>query len=354
VVHKVGRLGALLATFVGLGLLALAPWLYTELFDSNSFMVAALIVAVLAYAPAHIARGICSGTGRFKAYGVVLGADGVMRIAFCLLLAAFGVEAVGAYGFAVALAPLVGVAAVAWKRQLVTQPGPDASWTEVTPNLGWLLLGSLMAALLVNAGPLALAFLADPEQDADVTRFGYGVILARIPLFMFQAVQAALLPRLARLAATERMVEFRRGFRRLMLLILVVGVVGVAGAWLFGKFAVETLYDSTLGQRTLTVLALGSVFYMVALAAAQAVIALHGHALVAMGWTIGVIVFVASVLLLPSDESWLFKRVELGVLIGSAAAMVSFLVALRVRVRKGLTPDAESVLEAITDIPLEA
>ena len=80
----------------------------------------------------------------------------------------------------------------------------------MTPNLGWLLLGSVMAALL-NAGPLATPIVADPQRGCRVTRFGYGVILARVPLFMFQAVQAALLPRLSRLAARGNMVEFRRG-----------------------------------------------------------------------------------------------------------------------------------------------
>jgi len=353
-VKKVVRLGALLASVVAVGLICLAPWLYTELFESNAFMVAALVIAILAYAPAHLARGICSGTGRFKAYGVVLGADGLMRILFCLILAALGVKMVGAYGLAVAVAPLVGVGAVAWKRQLRTEPGPEATWAEVTPNLGWLLLGSVMAALLVNAGPLALAFLADENQDADVTRFGYGVILARIPLFMFQAVQAALLPRLARLAAIGNMFEFRRGFRRLMLLILAVGAVGVGVAYVVGKFAIETLYNSTLSQRTLTVLALGSVCYMVALAAAQAVIALHGHALVALGWTVGVIAFVLTVILLPDSDTWLFKRVEIGVLVGSGAAMGVFLLSLRARLRAGVKPDEASLFEAVRDLPLEA
>jgi O-antigen/teichoic acid export membrane protein len=42
------------------------------------------------------------------------------------------------------------------------------------------------------------------------------VLLARVPLFLFQAVQAALLPRLARLAAEGEIDEFRAGFRRLM------------------------------------------------------------------------------------------------------------------------------------------
>jgi O-antigen/teichoic acid export membrane protein len=278
-----------------------------------------------------------------------------MRIIFCLALAVVGVKAVSAYGFAVALAPLVGVGIVAWQGSLRTEPGPPADWAEVTPNLGWLLLGSVMAALLVNAGPLALGIIAKPADDAMVTRFGYGVILARVPLFLFQAVQAALLPRLSRLAARAEMVEFRRGFRRLMGVVLIVGVVGTLSAYAFGPEAVKLLYDADLSRRTLTILALGSVCYMVALAAAQAVIALHGHALVALGWTIGVVAFViVTASLGDASSGWLFKRVEIGVLAGSAAAMVTFLLSLRLRLAAGAAPDAGSIFEAVTDLPLEA
>src|SRR4051812_35850671 len=49
-------------------------------------------------------------------------------------------------------------------------------------------------------------------DSTDVTTFTYGVLLARIPLFLFQAVQAALLPRLSRLAARNELDEFRSGF----------------------------------------------------------------------------------------------------------------------------------------------
>ena len=46
------------------------------------------------------------------------------------------------------------------------------------------------------------------DEDAElVTHFAYGVLLARIPLFMFQAVQAALLPRLSRLAARGELAD---------------------------------------------------------------------------------------------------------------------------------------------------
>jgi O-antigen/teichoic acid export membrane protein len=351
VVTKVLGLGAVLAALVMIAILCAGPWLSSEYFGGSWVMVIALVVSIVSYAPAHLARGMCSGMGRFRAYSVVMGADGLVRIILCLGLAILGVKAVGWYGFAVALAPLLGVAAVLWKGQLRTDPGPASSWQEVTPNLGWLLLGSVMAAALVNAGPIATNLLAADFEKDSVTKFGYGVILARVPLFLFQAVQAALLPRLSRLAAGGEMAEFVRGFKRLMVAVLCVGAVGVVGAFILGPFAVDLLYEADLSRRTLAVLALGSTFYMLGLAIAQAVIALHGHAQVAFGWTVGMASFVIATWAIGGE---VFRRVELGLLIGSAAAMVVFAVALRSRLRAGAVPNAGSVLEAITDMPFEA
>ena len=129
-----------------------------------------------------------------------MGSDGVVRIALCVALAVVGVTAAGVrYGFAVALAPLFGLTWVYSHRGLRTEPRAEATWAEVTPNLGWLLLGSVFASSLLNAGPIAMTMLTQTDDEkALATQFAYAVLLARIPLFMFQAVQAALLPRLPR------------------------------------------------------------------------------------------------------------------------------------------------------------
>jgi O-antigen/teichoic acid export membrane protein len=350
VLVKVVALGAGLAAIVTITLIAVGPWLADDYFGGNWVMVAALIVSIAAYAPTHISRGICSGSGRFRSYAVVMGADGVVRILLCVALAAVGIDAVGWYGMAVAVSPLLGVAAIASRGQLRTDPGPPATWQEVTPNLGWLLLGSVMAAGLVNAGPIATNVLAGPNEEALVTRFGYGVILARIPLFLFQAVQAALLPRLSRLAASGQMGEFRAGLKRLIYVVVAVGGLGTVGAWLLGPFAVDLLYDAELSRRTLAILALGSACYMLGLAIAQAVIALHGHAQVALGWTVGMVAFVLATWLIGGE---VFRRVELAVLIGSASAMTVFAIALRSKLRSGAVPSESSLLEAMTDMPFE-
>ncbi len=350
VVRKVITLGGILVAVVSLAMLAISPLLATSYFGGDWLMVVALVAAFAAYAPAHLARGVCAGSGRFTEYAIILGSDGVVRIVLCVGLAVVGVTAAGAYGLAIAMSPLFAVAYVYRRGGLHTEPGPPAQWNEVTPNLGWLLLGSVFAATLLNAGPITANLLASDNEDALVTQFSYGVLLARIPLFLFQAVQAALLPRLSQLAARGELVEFRSGLKRVMLIVIAVGASGTLGALVLGSWAIEIVYDAQLSGRTLAMLAASSAVYMLALATAQAVIALRGHALVALGWGVGVVGFVIGTWL-SSDE--VFRRIEIGLLVSSAAALFTFAIALRQRLRTGVVPDEGSMMEAITDMPFE-
>ena len=60
---------------------------------------------------------------------------------------------------------------------------------------------------------------------------------------------------------------------------------------------------------------------MLALSMAQAVIALHGHATVAIGWAVAVAVFIGVTTLAGHD---LLLRVELGLVFGSLAGSLAF------------------------------
>jgi len=351
VVRKVVLLGLGLATTVTLVILAASPLVTRSYFDGDWVMLGALVIAFASYAPVHLARGIASGSGRFKAYAVVMGADGAVRVVLCVILAVVGVKTAGPYGFAVAVAPLIGFFYVWAKGALATEDGPPATWKEVTPNLGWLLLGSVFAAGLVNAGPVAANLLKADNEKELVTQFGYGVLLSRIPLFLFQAVQAALLPRLSRLAARNELEEFKRGFKKLLVLVLVVGVGGTVGAFALGPFVIKKMYDADLSGRTMAMLAIGSALYMVALALAQAVIALRGHALVGIGWGVGMVAFVF-VTWLSSDH--LFRRIEFGLVASSAASLIAFWIALRHKLRTGVQPTHGSMMDAIIDMPFES
>lgn len=357
VIRKVVQLGMAMVAIVVIVILALSPLIATSYFDGNWWMVVALVSTFVAYAPVHLARGVCSGSGRFRDYAVIMGSDGVIRILLCIALALVGIKAAGAYGMVVAISPLFAVGYV-WRRGALkaipreldsggVDAGSEASWSEITPNLGWLLLGSVFAASLLNAGPITMTLLANDFEKDFVTRFSYGVLLARIPLFLFQAVQAALLPGLSSLAARGELVEFRAGMKRLMYVVLAVGVVGTIGALVLGPFVIELVYKEELGGRTLAALALASAVYMMAMAIGQAVIALKGHALVALGWGIGVITFVLVTAFSTQD---LFRRIEYGLFFSSVASLITFAVALRMRLASGVVPDQGSVIEAATPL----
>jgi O-antigen/teichoic acid export membrane protein len=286
----------------------------------------ALAVALVGYAPFHIARGICSGLGHFRLYSAMIALDGLLRVGAAGVFLVLGLERVGAYALMVAAVPLtIAVSAFASGR-LRTDEGSAATWAELAPNLGWLLAGTLCAGALINAGPLTVDVLGEGSDPADVTRFANAVLLARVPLFLFQAVQAAMLPRLASLAATGDSREFRDVLRRLFVLVGGVGVVGVVGAFVAGPWVLELVYGGGIDRRTITLLALASAVYMLAQACAQSVLSMSGHVLVALGWMASLTSFLVTAAW-SSDE--LFLRVELALIASAVVALVVFVAGLR-------------------------
>ena len=331
-------------------LIIVSKQLNDQFFEGNASVTFSVFVLICFSLPGFLARGICSGTGRFGAYGLIIGADGAVRMIGCAVLWLAGVTHVGAYALMIGVSPIVGVIAVGLAGKLRVDDGPEATWSEVTPNLGWLLMGSLFASALVNAGPITVDILGSSEPAEVVTRFGNAVIFARVPLFLFGAVQAALLPRLAKLAAQRKLSEFSRGFRQLMILVCGVGVVGTIGAFLVGPQVLDLVYQGGIDRRTMTLLALASAMYMVGLATAQAVIALRGHAVVAWGWSVSFISFVLIAWLSSND---LYLRVELALVGSSLIAIVVFGAALRRRMTSNVIFDPESILDAFAERPLD-
>ena len=117
-----------------------------------------------------------------------------------------------------------------------------------------------------------------------------------------------------------------------------------------GPTVLEIVFNAEIGRRTLTLLALGSATYMVALGIAQAVIALHGHAWAAIGWVAGLVTFVIVTLVSSED---LLLRVELG--LGRRLRRGDGHVSpLHLRLQSGAEVDPTSIIDAITDHPLEA
>ena len=344
VVKKVALLCAVTVVFLLALILLLSPMINDNLFEGNVIITVSLAIAIVTYGALYFTKGLSSGLGKFSAYGFIVGADGAIRVLACTALLLLGVTQLPAYSLIIVITPIIGVMIVLLAGQLKTESGPPATWSEITENLVWLLGGSIFAAALVNAGPLTVDILGDSQDAIRVTQFGNAVLLTRVPLFLFQAVQAALLPRLTRLAARGDLVEFKIGFRRLVVLVIGVGVFGTIGAFLFGPFFLDLVYGGGIDRRTLTLLALASAIYMMALAIAQAVIALRGHRLVALGWLLSFLSYVLCAWKVSQD---LFLRVEVALVVSSTVALVSFALSLKALLKSGATVDIESVTTAI-------
>jgi len=249
-----------------------------------------------------------------------------LRVVACAVFLTAGLDNVGPYALMVAVVPLTIALAAFASGRLRSSTGSPATWTELAPNLGWLLLGTLCAGALINAGPLTVDILGDGSEPELVTRFANAVLLARVPLFLFQAVQAAMLPRLARLAALGDAKEFRDVLRRLFVLVGGVGVIGVVGAFVAGPWVLELVYEGGIDRRTITLLAFASAAYMLAAACAQSVLSMSGHVYVAIGWVTSFATFIATAAWSSDD---LFLRVELALISSALVALAVFAVGLR-------------------------
>lgn len=337
---------ALMAVALVLLIVTVGRPLTDSLFDGDGLLLAGFLIGIVGYAFELTARGTLSGNNRFAPYGVLLGTEGVFRLVAAAALAVVGVETVGPYGLLIGLAPLVSLlVALPRQRGLVTE-GPDAPWSELSTALGFLLVGSFLMQLLVNAGPIAVKLLATEGQDELAGRFLAGLVLTRVPLFLFQAVQAALLPKLAGLAASGRRADFRTGLQRLLVVVTGIGLLATLGAFAVGPPLLKLLFtgDFDLGRRDLTMLAAASAGFMLAQALSQALIALEGHARTAFGWFVAITAFVVVTAL--GDD--LLLRVELGLVAGSTAGVVAMSALLISRLRSPEPdPDLDSLVDAI-------
>ncbi len=344
--------GGVVATLLVLATAASGNLLLAELFDDKLLLLAGFMFGMTGYFAEHLLRGTLSGNGRFGTYGLVIGSEAVIRLAACAALAVVGVKTAGPYGLVLGLAPFAATAlGVRREHNKLVTPGPDAPWAELTAALGYLLAASVLAQLLVNSGVLAVQLLASEGESEVAGRFLNGLIIARVPLFMFQAVQASLLPALAAHAGAGRHEDFRAGLKRLLAVVVAIGMLATVTAWAIGAQVVELLFGAgfELSRTDLAYLAAASAAYMLALALAQALIALSAYARVVMGWASGIVTFAV----VTATQSGLLPRVERGFLAGSVAAATVMGVLLATRMAKGIVASVEELTEAAFDVPIE-
>jgi O-antigen/teichoic acid export membrane protein len=352
------RRAATVGVGLGLGVLILlivsARWTVEHLFDEQLLLLVGLALGLGGALAGHLTRGSMSGSGHFKGYGTYLGADGFIRVLGAVVCLIIGVNTAGPFGVAVGLAGLLAVPVALVVQRPHLQEGPEASLSEVGSALLLLLVASLSAFALMNIGPVLVKLLADESQAEAAGRFVNGVVIARIPLFLFQAVQASLLPKLSALAHSGQFGDFRAGLKRLMVAVTGLAFVGTLGGAFVGPSVVEVMFpQADLGARTMGLLAAGAGLYMLALACAQALIALGGHLDQAVGWFLGLGALLVTVMVASSD---LFLRVEVALLVGSAVSLTVMLglLARRLAAAGPLEVESGDFIEALHEVAVEA
>ena len=334
--------------------LAFGGVLTDSLFKGNAGLVLCFAIALITYAVQHLTRGTLSGNGRFGPYGVIIGGEGCIRFLPSVVLWFAGVRNPVAYGLCLAIPPiLASLLAVRGERGLL-KPGPEAPWSELSTNLAYLLTGSVLAQALGYAPTLVATVLATSAQHDAVAAFVSGFLLARVPIILFQAVQAALLPKLARLAGAGQVEDFKNGLRKLVLIVAGVGVIGVLGALTLGPWATQLFFDKTIARSDLAMLAAGSGMFILALTLAQALIALMGHAKATFAWGVGIAAGAITLVTGSLADVELFLRIELSYLIAAAACAAVMGVLLARQVGAGVPDDSvERFVVQIEHEPLE-
>ena len=321
VLRRAGVLGAAQFVLVAAGVLVAWPLGLDSLLDGRPELLAALVLALAAFAVTQLVRGILGGHHLFDRYAWYFVVEGGARMALAVALAVAGVAAVGAYGLAIAFALVVAAAATAGPRRLFVHPGPPASYRELTPALGFLLIASIGEAFILNVGPVAIDIVAGDELGADAPGvFLNGMLIARVPLFFFQAVKASLLPSLATLAGRGDLVGFRNMQLKIVAAVGAVAVATTAIAAVAGPPIVRFVFGDELGRSDMTLLAASGGGLMLMLSLTLGLVALGHTRLAVAGWIAGVVAFAAVV----NFDFEPFLRVELALV---AAVLAGSLVA---------------------------
>ncbi|MCY3644020.1 MAG: hypothetical protein F4Z00_07660 [Acidimicrobiaceae bacterium] len=320
VLRRAGVLGAVQFMLVTAGLLVAWPLGLDGLLDNRPELLVALVLALGAFAGTQLVRGILGGRHLFDRYARYFMVEGGSRMAVAVALALAGVAAVGAYGLAIAFA-LVAAAVVAAGPRPFVSPGPPASYRELTPAMGFLLIASIGEAFILNVGPVAVDIAGGDELGPEAPGvFLNGMLIARIPLFFFQAVKASLLPSLATLAGHGDLVGFRN------MQIKIVAAVGAAAAATtvvaaaVGPLVVRIVFGDELSRTDMALLAASGGGLMLMLSLTLGLVALGHTRLAVAGWVAGIAAFAATV----SFDLEPFLRVELGLV---AAVLAGSLVA---------------------------
>ncbi len=346
---------ASIATVVAAGLclvtLIAGQPLTRVLFGGSTIVLVALVLSYAVMAWTYVYRGVVAGSRRFGLYGAQLGAEGAVRFVGCALFVWWGTAAVGSFALLIPVAQALSLVAVARPQQVSTAVRAEsvapADPVDTKPGtvdstqapIAWLIVGALLAQVLVNAPPVLARVLARSDP-AVVGQLQAGLLLARVPLFMFAAIQAVLLPSMSALVARRQLVALRRQVRAVSAVVAVAMSATTVLMALVGASIVQILFGDgfQLPGVTIALLTAGTAFFMLAGVSSSAVLAIGGFRAAAMAWGAGAAVMVGFTLL----PLGVVARLVVGFAAGSAVSFALMAVLVHASTRAPRRADAST------------
>ena len=348
--------------------LALRGPIEDELLSGSSTLYWILVVSIAAYAGTFFARGFFAGHRRFGLYSAVLLSDACSRILFPLAVAVGVASGVTVIALGIVAGPLVSlmlapaVVAIALRGRAEIEPDPPADDPSTPggsdgPEFTLAHGGGFAAAvlLIVFSEQLFLssgAFVIRITEGAAATGFIFNILmLARAPIYLFQAVATSLLPHLTRL-------RYRPGIGgadafRLSVNVTLGAVAAFAAAvtivvLIAGPDLMQIAFGDkfTYDRAGLVIVSVGMGFYLAAATLNQAALAQGRARRAAVCWISCALAYVGWNLLPVLDE---FRRVEVGFAL--AAATLCALLYLLYRgagsgAEEAMRPDSPEEIEA--------
>jgi hypothetical protein len=352
---------AIIAVTVTAICLALRGPIEGELLSGNSTLYWILVVSIAAYSGTFFARGFFAGHRRFGLYSAVLLSDACTRILFPAAVAVGIASGTTAIALGIAAGPLVSltlvpaVVAIAWRGRRGIEPdlepepeaaqprtmgaaGPEFTLAHGGGFAAAVLLIVFSEQLFLSSGALVLRVTEGEVATAFIFNM---LMLARAPIYLFQAVATSLLPHLTRLRFRPD-VGGEEAFR-LSVRLTVGAVVLVAGPALMQiAFSDQFSYD----RAGLVIITAGMGFYLTAATLNQAALAQGQARRAAVCWIACGVAYVGWNLLPVLDD---FRRVEVGFAL-AAAILCGLLYALyrrpHPRPEDAMRPDSPQELEA--------
>jgi O-antigen/teichoic acid export membrane protein len=332
---------ALIVSVLAIVVAVAAETIMLRLLGHNAGLLAALCVAIPGYACCFISRGEFAGRGQLMRYGVALGVEGGVRFVGALALVVVGSHSPAAYGWLFAIAPWCSLAASlpGWRAT-----GDSPVVRDTTPlarAIGLLAVSSFASQLLINAGPLIVALLASPTQHAEAGVFLAAMVMVRVPVFLFSAVQPSFLPGMAEHAAADRRAEFLTLVAKVLAMVGALIALSCVAVVAIGSQLLHIVYPhfSRLSRVTLLEMSLSVGFFLLAAILAQALLGRNQHIAVTAGWLVGVVALVVGTSLGHGPTG----RASLGFLFGSIGCTVAFLALIAQDLRRWTVPAYSSV-----------